>query len=95
MFRYEPPPASPPWCAKARCQAGNFRWIIKNEVTERDWPPTDMKLISGRNPHVESFDDSWATGSILIDPSDAGAVGVYNKMVHRNPDGPDPLVPEP
>src|SRR4051794_33129934 len=35
MFRYEPPPASPPWCAKTGCQAVNFRWIIKDEVTER------------------------------------------------------------
>ena len=39
--------------------------------------------------------DPWVTGSILIDPSDAGATGVYNKMVHRETDGPDPLVPEP
>jgi hypothetical protein len=27
--------------------------------------------------------DPWATG------------GIYDKMVHRNPDGSDPLVPEP
>lgn len=42
-----------------------------------------------------SLSDPWVSGSIMIDPSDAGATGVYNKMVHRETDGPDPLVPEP
>jgi hypothetical protein len=37
MFRYEPPPAWPPWCANAKCNTGGFRWIIKDEVNSRDW----------------------------------------------------------
>ena len=39
LFRYEPPPSYPPWCGNAKCFAGGFKWIIKNEVTERDWLP--------------------------------------------------------
>lgn len=41
MFRYEPPPASPPWCVVLGCKAGDFRWILKDEVTGRDWLPDD------------------------------------------------------
>jgi hypothetical protein len=37
MFRYEPPPAEPPWCGEQGCDAGGFRWIELNEVTVRDW----------------------------------------------------------
>jgi hypothetical protein len=38
MFRYEPPPAWPPFCAVAGCFArGEFRWILKDDVTSRDW----------------------------------------------------------
>jgi hypothetical protein len=66
MFRYEPPPAWPPWCPKPECHAGDFRWIIKDEVTSRDWLPDDRTT-----------------------------TGVYDRMVHRNPDGSDPLVEEP
>jgi hypothetical protein len=40
MFFYAPPPAYPPWCSKPGCFAkGEFKWIIKDEVTSRDWPP--------------------------------------------------------
>jgi hypothetical protein len=39
MFRYQPPPAFPPWCGKIKCKAGNFRWILKDEVTSGDWLP--------------------------------------------------------
>jgi hypothetical protein len=42
MFRYEPPPASPPWCGRAGCHAsGSFVWIIKDEVPARDWLPEE------------------------------------------------------
>jgi hypothetical protein len=44
MFRYEPPPTTPPWCGKEGCQAGDFRWIIKDEVTGRDWLPPEDEL---------------------------------------------------
>jgi hypothetical protein len=56
MFRYEPPPASPPWCAKTGCQAGDFRWIIKNEVTDRDWFP------DGPLPgyHDNEYSEDWS-----------------------------------
>jgi hypothetical protein len=43
----------------------------------------------------DELDDPWVSGSIMIDPNDAGATGVYNKMVSRAVDGSDPLVPEP
>jgi hypothetical protein len=39
VFGYEPPPASPPWCVVLGCKAGDYRWIVKDEVTERDWIP--------------------------------------------------------
>lgn len=39
MFRYEPPPESPPWCSKIDCRSMNFIWIIKNDITGRDWLP--------------------------------------------------------
>jgi hypothetical protein len=39
MFRYSPPPSWPPWCAVSGCLAGDFRWIIKDEVTGQDWLP--------------------------------------------------------
>jgi len=57
--------------------------------------PLDTDLESGRDPHVESFDDPWVSGSIIDDESDKGATAVYDQMVHRTTDGPDPLVPEP
>lgn len=41
MFRYEPPPASPPWCSKTDCRSMSFAWIIKDEVTGRDWLPDE------------------------------------------------------
>src|SRR5277367_5216962 len=43
MFQYEPPPASPPWCIRTTCHAGDFRWIIKDEVTSRDWVHMSME----------------------------------------------------
>jgi len=39
--------------------------------------------------------DPWTSGSIIDDESDRAATAVYNQMVHRTTDGPDPLVPEP
>lgn len=39
MFRYEPPPASPPWCARAECYSMSFIWILRDEATDRDWLP--------------------------------------------------------
>jgi hypothetical protein len=42
MFRYARPPAYPPWCAVEGCRAtGKFVWIVKDEVTSRDWLPED------------------------------------------------------
>jgi hypothetical protein len=39
MYAYEPPPAYPPFCGRVGCFApGEHRWIIKDEVTGRDWP---------------------------------------------------------
>ncbi len=37
MFEYEPPPASPPWCPTIACRSMDFRWIVKDDVTGRDW----------------------------------------------------------
>jgi hypothetical protein len=37
MFRYEPPPGWPPWCALIDCHAGDFRWIVKDDVNGQDW----------------------------------------------------------
>ena len=37
MFRYEAPPASPPWCKEVGCETGSFRWVQKDEVTSEDW----------------------------------------------------------
>jgi hypothetical protein len=39
MFHYEAPPAEPPWCGHPECQALGFVWIIKDDVTSRDWIP--------------------------------------------------------
>lgn len=38
-FKYEPPPAWPPWCAIEGCDSPGFVWIVKDDVTGKDWPP--------------------------------------------------------
>ena len=66
IFRYEPPPAWPPWCIKGGCDAGDFRWIIKDEVTGRDWLPERNILQSAvielrpvQGPLCETNDGMW------------------------------------
>lgn len=38
-FKYEPPPAWPPWCAIEGCDAAEIIWIEKDDITSKDWPP--------------------------------------------------------
>lgn len=65
MFRYEPPPASPPWCPKPGCHAGNFRWIIKDEVTSKDWlPDKPGKPELPRLPKCYKCNTHWIDDSV-------------------------------
>lgn len=79
-------------------ESGGFMQLITpGPVTPRELDPDEQreaaqKYIEKRYAEVT---DPWVSGSIMIDPSDAGATSVYDKMVHRETDGPDPLVPEP
>lgn len=46
MFRYEPPPLRPPWCVKTTCLNLDFRWILRDEVTGKDWlPPIKIVIL--------------------------------------------------
>lgn len=38
-FAYAPPPAWPPWCAIEGCESAMLLWIVKDDVTSKDWPP--------------------------------------------------------
>lgn len=61
-------------------------------------PPQDLteeEKLEFLNEYLERVPDPWVVGRVYVDPSDKGATGVYNQMVHRNTEGPDPLVPEP
>jgi hypothetical protein len=121
MFRYEPPPASPPWCFKPDCHAGNFRWIIKDEVTSQDWlpdeePPTvddpDEERREVEQRYIDQLGQLFQIEMKLPTPKPVSSglaqqvdfYGTeihqqiekhYTDMVHRNPDGSDPLVEEP
>jgi hypothetical protein len=68
MFRYEPPPASPPWCPKPECHAGNFRWIVKDEVTSKDWIPR-KDWIPNEEP-IEEMDEPEENPPTADDPDE-------------------------
>ena len=74
------------------------------ELEDDDWPPTPpggpaascRRCASSGVGVCDDYPDCQTIiHVIVIDPSDTGAAGVYDHMIKRTGDGPDPLVPEP
>jgi hypothetical protein len=107
MFRYEPPPASPPWCAKPDCHAGDFRWIIKDEVTADDWLPDETPteaqariMQEVQRKYINQIGQAFLAEMKLPTPKPASRgivqqAHIYDRIVSRKTDGSDPLVEEP
>jgi hypothetical protein len=79
MFRYEPPPAWPPWCIRTDCSAGDFRWIIKDKVTGRDWLPEGESVL-----HASVIELRPVIGPLCAPVTLADAHGMLVVCVHAS-----------
>lgn len=77
---------------------GFIQLIPPGPVTPRELDPDEQREAAQRYMQARYAEsaDPWVTGGVYdVQDEDTGATAVYNAMVHRNTEGPDPLVPEP